>query len=51
MLFSVFSRLIHQIFDFTLNADEMALLTALDLKEPLIGKPETPELVKFSLTW
>ena len=40
-----------EIFDFTLNADEMALLTALDRKEPLISKPGTPKLVKFSLTW
>ena len=39
------------LFDFTLTADEMAQLTALDRKEPLIGKPETPELVEFSLTW
>lgn len=38
-------------FDFVLNADEMAQLSALDRKEPLIGKPETPELVEFSLTW
>ena len=39
------------LFDFTLTADEMAQLSALDKKEPLIGKPETPELVEFSLTW
>ena len=39
------------LFDFTLTADEMTQLTALDRKEPLIGKPETPELVEFSLTW
>ena len=39
------------LFDFTLTADEMARLSALDKKEPLIGKPETPELVEFSLTW
>ena len=38
-------------FDFALTVEEMALLTALDRKEPLIGKPETPELVEFSLTW
>ncbi len=37
--------------DFTLTADEMTRLSALDKKEPLIGKPETPELVEFSLTW
>ena len=39
------------LFDFTLSADEMGLLSALDKKEQLIGKPETPELVEFSLTW
>ena len=39
------------LFDFTLTDDETAQLSALDKKEPLIGKPETPELVEFSLTW
>ena len=39
------------LFDFALTADEMAQLAALDKKEPLIGRPETPELVEFSLTW
>ena len=39
------------LFDFTLSADEMARLSALDKNEPLIGRPETPELVEFSLTW
>ena len=39
------------LFDFTLSAEELAKLSALDKKEPLIGKPETPELVEFSLTW
>ena len=38
------------LFGFELNVDEMAQLSALD-KKPLIGKPETPELVEFSLTW
>ena len=33
------------LFDFELTADEMAQLSALDKKEPLIGRPETPELV------
>ncbi len=37
--------------DFALTAEEIAQLSALDKKEPLIGKPETPELVEFSLTW
>ena len=39
------------LFDFALTGNEMAQLSALDKKEPLIGKPETPELVEFSLTW
>ena len=39
------------LFDFELTADEMAQLSALDKIEPLIGRPETPELVEFSLTW
>lgn len=39
------------LFDFALTAQEMAQLSALDRREPLIGKPETPELVAFSLTW
>lgn len=39
------------LFDFELTADEMSQLSALDKKEPLIGRPETPELVEFSLTW
>ena len=39
------------LFDFTLTGDEMAQLSVLDKREPLIGKPETPELVEFSLTW
>ncbi len=39
------------LFDFILTAEEMALLSALDRNEPFIGKPETPELVEFSLTW
>lgn len=39
------------VFDFSLTAEEITLLSSLDKKEPLIGKPETPELVEFSLTW
>ncbi len=39
------------LFDFTLTDEETAQLSALDKKQPLIGKPETPELVEFSLTW
>ena len=40
-----------ELFDFALTAEEMAELSALDKRGPLIGKPETPELVEFSLTW
>ena len=39
------------LFDFALTADEMAQLSAPDKKAPLIGRPETPELVESSLTW
>lgn len=39
------------LFDFKLTAGELVQLSAPDKKEPLIGKPETPELVEFSLTW
>ncbi len=39
------------LFGFTLTGDEMARLSALDRKEPLIGRSEVPELVEFSLTW
>ena len=39
------------LFNFALTDEEMAQLAALDKKEPLIGKPETPELVEFSLSW
>lgn len=38
------------LFDFVLTTDEMTALSVLDKKEPLIGNPETPELVEFSLT-
>lgn len=39
------------VFDFELMTAEMKLLATLDKKVPMIGKPETPELVEFSLTW
>ena len=39
------------LFGFSLTGDEMARLSALDRKEPLIGRSEAPELVEFSLTW
>ena len=39
------------LFGFSLTGDEMAQLSALDRKEPLIGRSEAPELVEFSLTW
>ena len=40
-----------ELFDFSLSAEEMAQLSALDRNEPLIGRPETPELVERLLTW
>ena len=39
------------LFDFELTSSEMMQLDTLDKNEPLIGRPETPELVEFSLTW
>lgn len=39
------------LFDFALTSQELMQLSTLDRKEPFIGKPETPELVEFSLTW
>lgn len=39
------------LFNFALTDNELAQLTALDKRAPVIGKPETPELVEFSLTW
>lgn len=37
--------------DFALTEEELARLSALDREAPLIGRPETPELVERSLTW
>lgn len=39
------------LFDFALTPEELQQLCDLDQNEPLIGKPETLELVEFSLTW
>ncbi len=39
------------IFDFALTDDDMAALRALDRAAPMIGRPESPELVEQSLTW
>ena len=39
------------LFDFTLTKEERVRLSALDKREPLIGKPKTPELVEFSQMW
>lgn len=39
------------IFDFSLTDDEIAKLTELDQKTPMIGNPNSPELVEMSLTW
>ena len=35
-----------QVFDFTLNAEEMSVLTAFDRAEPLIGDPQNPNRVE-----
>ncbi len=40
-----------ELFDFTLSAEELATLAALDKRQPMIGKPEDPEFVEFSQTW
>lgn len=39
------------IFDFALTEDEMAALRRLDKAAPMIGRPETPELVEMSMQW
>lgn len=39
------------IFDFTLDDEEMRALSALDQKTAFIGNPNTPELVEMSLSW
>ena len=39
------------IFDFSFTEDELALLRAADKALPMIGRPNTPELVEMSLTW
>lgn len=39
------------VFDFELNADEMSSLRSLDKAAPMIGKPETPELVENAMKW
>lgn len=39
------------VFDFELNADEMASLRSLDKAAPMIGKPEKPELVESAMKW
>lgn len=39
------------IFDFSLTKEEIALLSALDKNEPMIGKPEVPDFTEFAMTW
>lgn len=39
------------IFDFELTAEEVAALSTLDKASPMIGRPETPELVEMSMKW
>ena len=40
-----------EIFDFALTDSEMTSLEGLDRKEPLIGRPNSPELVEASFKW
>lgn len=39
------------IFDFTLNNDEMTDLSLLDTAKPMIGNAKTPETTEFAMTW
>lgn len=39
------------IFDFELTPDDMSVLRSLDKAAPMIGKPETPELVEMAMQW
>ncbi len=39
------------VFDFNLTEDEMSALRSLDKAAPMIGKPETPELVESAMKW
>ena len=39
------------VFDFTLSAEDMAVLAAFDKNSPLIGRPENPELVEMAAKW
>ena len=40
-----------RVFDFNLTEDEMSSLRSLDKTAPMIGKPETPELVESAMKW
>ena len=39
------------IFDFELTSEDMSVLRSLDKAAPMIGKPETPELVEMAMQW
>lgn len=39
------------LFDFSLSAEEMARLAAMDTAAPLIGRPEDPALVEAAMQW
>ncbi len=39
------------IFDFSLNEEEMNALSKLDRNEPMIGKPEAPEFTETAMGW
>ncbi len=40
-----------RVFDFELSEDEMTSLRSLDKAAPMIGNPETPELVESAMKW
>ena len=40
-----------RVFDFNMTEDEMSSLRSLDKTAPMIGKPETPELVESAMKW
>ena len=39
------------VFDFTLSGEEMQMLRMLDKAEPMIGKPEQPEMTEMAMMW
>ena len=39
------------IFDFSLNEEEINALSKIDRNEPMIGKPEVPEFTETAMRW